>query len=54
MTATPTTLAPEPTPCAIVRDAAKQAWSGAAEPPKDPGPGPTPRLGDSARDGRAD
>ena len=37
-----------------VRDAAQQAWSGAAEPPKDPGPGPTPRLGDSARDGRAD
>ena len=37
-----------------VRDAAQQAWSGAAAPPKDPGPGPAPRLGDSSRDGRAD
>jgi hypothetical protein len=37
-----------------VRDAAQQAWSGAADAPEDPGPGKAPRLRDSARDGRAD
>lgn len=37
-----------------VRDAARQAWSGASEPSKDPGPDGTPKLGDSVRDGRAD
>jgi len=37
-----------------VRDAAQQAWTGPAGPPKDPGPGAAPRLGNSDRDGRAD
>lgn len=37
-----------------VRDAAQQAWTGPAGPPKDPGPGTAPRLGNSDRDGRAD
>jgi hypothetical protein len=37
-----------------VRDAAQQAWSGAADAPKDPGPSATPTLGDPGRDGRED
>lgn len=37
-----------------VRDAAQQAWSGAAEPPKDPGPGGAPKLGESEHGRRAD
>ena len=36
-----------------VRDAAQQAWSGTDETPKDPGPGGSPRLGDSGPGGRA-
>ena len=48
--------APGPVGDAIrtVRDAARQAWTGAAESPEAPGPGTAPRLGDSARDRRPD
>jgi hypothetical protein len=37
-----------------VRDAAQQAWSDAATPPKDPGPGSAPKLGESGPGRRAD
>ena len=37
-----------------VRDAAQQAWSAPAEPPKDPGPEGAPRLGESGGNRRAD